>query len=220
MSPYCDTYGGIVLNATIDRYCYATVEETLDGSVEFRAADMEANDQPAPGEDSPRPMPLNLHQAIYERLNRDFDLGQRGVRVTTFSDAPPGSGLGSSSALSCRSSRRFVNSSPCRSGVDVARLAFEIERQDYGQAGGSQDQYAATFGGFNMMEFGPDSRIVVNPLRIKDETLSELEASMVLSVQAFRTFQPRSSNAKPVTYRRGQNRKLRRILNSRKRRSP
>lgn len=181
VSPYCDTYGGIVLNATIDRYCYATVEETLDGSVEFRAADMEANDQPAPGEDSPRPMPLNLHRAIYERLNRDFDLGQRGVRVTTFSDAPPGSGLGSSSALVVSVVEAFRELFALPLGeYDVARLAFEIERQDYGQAGGSQDQYAATFGGFNMMEFGPDSRIVVNPLRIKDETLSELEASMVL----------------------------------------
>src|SRR5271154_1221814 len=76
VSPYCDTYGGIVLNATIDRYCYATLEETLDGAIEFRAPDIEVTDPLAPGLQLAAPTPLNLHQAIYERLTREFDLGR------------------------------------------------------------------------------------------------------------------------------------------------
>jgi D-glycero-alpha-D-manno-heptose-7-phosphate kinase len=124
---------------------------------------------------------LNLHRAIYERIVEEFDLGRQGLRITTFSDAPPGSGLGSSSALVVSVVEAFREFFALPLGeYDVARLAFEIERVDYGQAGGCQDQYAATFGGFNIMEFGPNGRIVVNPLRIKNETLSELEASMVL----------------------------------------
>ncbi|WP_082973615.1 hypothetical protein [Mycobacterium sp. E2327] len=181
VSPYCDTYGGIVLNATIDRYCYATLEETTDGAIEFRAPDIEVDD---PVADGPKPAgsgPLTLHQTIYERLTRDFDLGRPGVRLTTVSDAPPGSGLGSSSALVVSVVEAFREFFALPLGeYDVARLAFEIERNDYGQAGGSQDQYAATFGGFNVMEFGPGGRVIVNPLRIKEATLRELEASIVL----------------------------------------
>lgn len=181
VAPYCDTYGGIVLNATIDRYCYSTLEETADGAVEFRAPDIEVTERPAAGPKPAGSSPLSLHQTIYDRLTREFDLGRPGVRLTTVSDAPPGSGLGSSSALVVSVVEAFREFFALPLGeYDVARLAFEIERNDYGQAGGSQDQYAATFGGFNVMEFGPAGRVVVNPLRIKEATLRELEASIVL----------------------------------------
>lgn len=180
VSPYCDTYGGLVLNATIDRYCYATLEETIDGAIEFRAPDIGVVDNMTSGPEADS-QPLNLHRAIYERLNRDFNLGRPRVRLTTISDAPPGSGLGSSSTLVVSAVEAFREYFGLPLGeYDVARLAFEIEREDYGQAGGSQDQYAATFGGFNVMEFGPSGRIIVNPLRIKEATLRELEASILL----------------------------------------
>jgi D-glycero-alpha-D-manno-heptose-7-phosphate kinase len=181
VSPYCDTYGGLVLNATIDRYCYATLEETLDGRVEFRAPDIGVIDWLDRGPETRDASALNLHRAIYRRLTRDFNLGQPGVCLTTVSDAPPGSGLGSSSTLVVAAVEAFREYFSLPLGeYDVARLAFQIEREDYAQAGGSQDQYAATFGGFNVMEFGPAGRVIVNPLRIKEATLRELEASILL----------------------------------------
>jgi D-glycero-alpha-D-manno-heptose-7-phosphate kinase len=181
VAPYCDTYGGIVLNATIDRYCYTTIEENPHGGIEFRAPDIESIDHLSRGHDSRSATPLNLHRAIYERMVREFALDWPEIRFTTCSDAPPGSGLGSSSALVVSAVEAFREFFSLPLGeYEVARLAFEIEREDYGQAGGSQDQYAATFGGFNVMEFGPGRRIIVNPLRIKSGTLSELEASMLL----------------------------------------
>jgi D-glycero-alpha-D-manno-heptose-7-phosphate kinase len=199
VSPYCDTYGGLVLNATIDRYCYATLEETVDGSVEFHAPDIGVIDHTTSDPEA-KSTPLTLHRAIYERLNRDFDLGRPGIRLTTISDAPPGSGLGSSSTLVVSAIEAFREFFALPLGeYDVARLAFEIERVDYGQAGGAQDQYAATFGGFNVMEFGPAGRIIVNPLRIKEATLRELEASILL----FHTGVSRSSAdiiARQTTY--------------------
>lgn len=176
VSPYADTYGGIVLNATIDRYCYATLEERSDGRVELSSPDLDALEEldQACGH-------LTLHAAIYRRMCRDFNLGRPALTVTTASDAPPGSGLGSSSTLVVAVIEAFREFFSLPMGdYDVARLAYSIERHDCHFQGGRQDQYAATFGGFNVMEFGTDDRVIVNPLRLKPAIVHELEASLVL----------------------------------------
>ncbi len=183
ISPYCDTYGGCVLNATIDMFANCTIEllEPQDG-ITFIAQDIEQSFHSPLVSQLPLNGELILHKAIYNRIVRDFNDNQPlPVKVYTHSDAPPGSGLGSSSTMvvTIISAYQQLLNLPLGE-YDVAKLAYEIERKDCQLSGGRQDQYATTFGGFNFMEFYENERVVVNPLRIRQSIINELESQIVL----------------------------------------
>lgn len=181
LSPYCDIYGGAILNATVDRYAYASIVGRDDAKIAFVASDLGRAEVFDVDEELSNST-LDLHRGVYERMIRDYNFGGRlAVTITTTVDAPPGSGLGSSSALvvALVEAFRVVLGAPL-SQYDVARLAFEIERIDLGIAGGRQDQYAAAFGGVNFIEFLPSERVIVNPLRVSDAIRNELESSLVV----------------------------------------
>lgn len=182
VSPYCDIHGGYVLNATIDRYAYAVIK-TLDvPEVRFVATDQQMEKLHAV--DAPLVLngKLDLHKAVYNHIVQHFNGGRPiPLELSTFCDAPAGSGLGSSSTLVVAMIRAFVEllNLPM-DDYAMAHLAYKIERIDCGLQGGRQDQYTATFGGFNFMEFYADDHAIINPLRIKNWILCELEASLVL----------------------------------------
>ena len=182
VSPYCDEHGGAVLNVTIDMYAYTIIEPASDGRVVMTAADIGQVVEATADEIMDVADPLILHKAVYRRIVQQFNGGRPlSCRITTFCDAPPGSGLGTSSTVVVSLVKCFAEWLGLPLGeYEIAHLAYEIERTDANLAGGRQDQYAASFGGVNFIEFYRDDRVIVNPLRVKNWIMSELETSLVL----------------------------------------
>lgn len=175
---YANIYGGCVLNATIALYVYCTLE-TADVT-SFRAEDLQLTEH----HDPRRPLSeakLKLHHAAHRVFcERWPEIADASLSLSTFSEVPAGSGLGTSSTIVvtiCDAYRSYF-SLPLTE-YDLAALAVHIEREYLGQAGGLQDQYAAAFGGINFIEF-ENGRVVVNPLRIRPDRSSELESHLVM----------------------------------------
>jgi D-glycero-alpha-D-manno-heptose-7-phosphate kinase len=180
VSPYSELHGGLVLNATIDLHAHCTIEEGGD-RIRIVAADIGQEVSYPVSVALPVDGELDLAKGVWNRIVRDHGIQPVPFTLTTSSDAPPGSGLGSSSTMVVAIVKAFVEWLGLPLGeYEIAQLAYDIERVDLGLSGGKQDQYAAAFGGFNFMEFHKDGTVIVNPLRIKRWIVDELEASMVL----------------------------------------
>lgn len=181
VSPYSDIYGGAILNATINMYAHATIEERNDGKIVLNSEDKGEYIELESIEELEINGELDLLKGIYNRVVKDFTKKPLSFTLTTYVDAPPGSGLGTSSTLVTAILGAFVEWLNLPLGeYDLAHLAYEIERIDLDMAGGKQDQYAATFGGVNFMEFYGDDKVIVNPLRVKPTILNELAHNLVL----------------------------------------
>jgi len=181
VAPYSELYGGRILNATISMYAYATILPRDDKKIVLNSVDKNERytfeNMPA----LPIDGKLDLIKGIYNRVVKDFMRKPLSFELTTYVDAPPGSGLGTSSTLVVAILGAFSEWLGLPLGdYDLAHLAYEIERVDLGMAGGKQDQYAATFGGVNFMEFSKEDKVIVNPLRIHEKYLDELSHNLVL----------------------------------------
>lgn len=181
VSPYSDIYGGLILNATINLYAYCTIEETNDGMVTINGYDCHCFKSYPAVKQLDIDGEASLIKGVYNRIMRVYHLEPKSFKITTYNDAPAGSGLGTSSTMVVCILKAFIEWLSLPLGdYEISRLAYEIERKDLGLSGGKQDQYAAAFGGFNFMEFLQNDLVIVNPLKIKRWIIDELEASMVL----------------------------------------
>ncbi len=181
VSPYSDLYGGAILNATVSLYASATIEPTDDNIITLQSIDHKTEQSFPLSDQLPVDGKLDLLKGVYNRIQEDYKPALTGFRLSTFVDAPAGSGLGTSSTLVVAIIGAFAEMLRLPLGeYDIAHLAYEVERKDLGMAGGRQDQYAATFGGVNYMEFYGEDKVIVNPLRIKQQYLFELENNLLL----------------------------------------
>ena len=173
VSPYSDLYGGQILNATINLSAYCTIETQPGETVRIDAYDCDTHVE-CPLDAALAPAP-DLIRGVYRRVVQDFGPVPGAFRITTYNDAPAGSGLGTSSTMVVCILKCFAEWLNLPLGdYETARLAYEIERKDLALAGGKQDQYAAAFGGFNFMEFHQDDIVIVNPLKIKSWIVDEM----------------------------------------------
>ncbi len=181
VSPYSDLYGGTILNATISLYAQATIETLNENKIVLEANDRDENQEFDLNIDLPINGKLDLLKGVFNAVQKDYGIIKNGFKLSTFVDAPAGSGLGTSSTLVVAILGAFTEMLRLPLGeYDIAQYAYEIERNHLKLAGGKQDQYAATFGGVNFMEFYADDKVIVNPLRIKQHYLFELENNLLL----------------------------------------
>ncbi len=181
VSPYSDIYGGAILNATINMYAYASIEPCDNNKIILNAIDKNEKYEIDSVKELKIDGNLDLLKGVYNAIVKKYTKKPLSFKLSTFVDAPPGSGMGTSSTLVTAIIGAFKEWLNIPLGeYDIAHFAYEIERIDLKMAGGKQDQYAATFGGFNFMEFYDNDKVIVNPLRIKNTILNELTNNIVL----------------------------------------
>lgn len=175
--PFPEREGGCVLSATINRFSYGTLRPKDDNQISIKSVDFGLSLNYAVRDEMIYDGKLDLVKAAIRKLQGN---NERGFELFLRSDAPPGSGLGSSSSLMVTlvGLLKEFQGLPM-TDYQIAELAYVIERKDVGIEGGMQDQYAATFGGCNFIEF-LGNQVIVNPLRLSQDVVNELEHNLLL----------------------------------------
>lgn len=175
--PFPQQEGGCVLNATINRYAWGTLRPRADRQVHVESLDFGVSIRYALEDKLVYDGKLDLAKAAIMRFGGN---ATTGFDLFLHSDAPPGSGLGASSAMMVVlvGLLKELNGLPL-TDYQIADVAYVLERTELGIQGGLQDQYAAAFGGFNYMEFLAD-RVVVNPLKVSSDIVNELGYNLLL----------------------------------------
>ncbi len=169
-------HNGAVINSTISLYCYASLFKRNDSKISIDSLDLDKKvtiDNISSLDELDDD--FGLIKSVIKTIKPDF-----GFELNINSDFPRGSGLGGSSAV-CASIIGCFNEFRIDkwNSYEISEIAYESERLQLNIAGGWQDQYATVFGGFNFMEFS-ESKNLIHPLRIKKETLLELENNIIL----------------------------------------
>lgn len=176
VAPFCENQGGVIIGSTINKYAYCSILPREDDEITVHSLDFDMTLKYNTKENFVYDGKLDLVKAALKAMNV-----KQGAEVYLHCDAPPGSGLGTSSTVMVA----LLSAIAKWQKIDIdayamADLAYGVERIDLGISGGYQDQYATTFGGFNFMEFHGRNKVVVNPLRINKDIIHELQYNLLL----------------------------------------
>ncbi|MEK7407470.1 MAG: galactokinase [Acidobacteriota bacterium] len=167
---YYREQGGFVIAAAIDKYVYITLHETFQQELIIKYSKMEVVHE----------IDEVKHPIVREAL-RMAGLNSLHLEITSMSDIPAGTGLGSSGSFTTALLRALhALKKDFIPRHQLAEEACHIEIDLLGEPVGRQDQYIATYGGITCFEFRPDDRVEVQPLRLAPETLANLEDNLVL----------------------------------------
>lgn len=176
VAPFCVEQGGAIIGSTINKYAYCSIVPREDNQIVVHSLDFDMTVKYNAKKNYVYDGKLDLVKAALKAMNI-----RKGCEVYLQCDAPPGSGLGTSSTVMVAMLIAMARWKGMEmDGYQLADLAYQVEREDLGISGGYQDQYAATFGGINFIEFHGRNNVVVNPLRIKKDILHELQYNLLL----------------------------------------
>ena len=182
LEPFCSTHGGCVLSATINQYAYVKIEPNpslTEDTWEFCSPDLNETQIVKGNIDNWDTARSTLLINAYKYLYQTYLFELLPVKITGYCEAPPGSGLGSSSAYTVATVsaiNRYYSLG--LSKYDIAKVSHHIERIVCGMPGGKQDQYASTFGGINFIEF--KDQTLVNPIELPESVSEQIQMSTML----------------------------------------
>ncbi len=176
LASYYQKYGGVVVSASINKYIYTILEMRLDDRIQIISSDLQLNQTVSDAYHLKYGEGLDIPVAVLKHFNV-----QRGLNIFMASEIPPGTGLGSSGAVTVNTINTINQLERLKLGKkEMAELAYKIEFHDLGMPIGKQDEYASAFGGINFIKFNKNGTTEVEPLKIPREVRLRLETDVML----------------------------------------
>ncbi len=178
VSPYPEEYGGVALNVTISKYIYGSLKKRDDNKIVL----ISGNENKRKEYNSIKDIKLEGDMLPLKAVVKRYHKGDKGIELYVFSEVPISSGVGGSASLFVLLISLFnnYNKSLEKNQYEIAEEALKFEREDLGNPGGKQDQFAATFGGLNFIEFFKDDFVKVNKVKLNEDVLREFETNLLL----------------------------------------
>ena len=199
VDPYASTRGGCVFNSTINKYAYCTLVPRNDNMMFVKSRYYGRYKAKL----NHGPLKFDGNMDLAKAVANHFEI-EEGFNIDIHSDVPAGSGLGGSSTMIVAIIAAVAEWQGKKlSKQKIAELAYHLEREDIGLKGGKQDQYAAAYGGFNLLDVKDE--VKVNPVKIDNDIVNELQCRSVMCFTGMSRESAKVIDSQIQSYKTGQN---------------